>query len=156
MLLGVVVGLKLAMPAFASLNLDPLNRFVEPPLRLDIKPRSGPIAILIDYEIHDEDLGEFLPLMAERRRIRIRDGARNWNLMRDLENPDIWTESYHVPTWVEYVRHNHRRTQADAEAWDRLLELHRGKTRPRVHRMIERQTIPPTDDIFHKPHTDQH
>lgn len=36
MLLGVVVGLKLAMPAFASLNLDPLNRFVEPPLRLDI------------------------------------------------------------------------------------------------------------------------
>lgn len=40
MLLGVVVGLKLAMPAFASLNLDPLNRFVEPPLRLDIKPRS--------------------------------------------------------------------------------------------------------------------
>ena len=64
MLLGVVVGLKLAMPAFASLNLDPLNRFVEPPLRLDIKPRSGPIAILIDYEIHDEDLGEFLPLMA--------------------------------------------------------------------------------------------
>jgi MFS family permease len=156
MLLGVVVGLKLAMPAFASLNLDPLNRFVEPPLRLDIKPRSGPIAILIDYEIHDEDLGEFLPLMAERRRIRLRDGARNWNLMRDLENPDIWTESYHVLTWVEYVRHNHRRTQADAEAWDRLLALHRGKTRPRVHRMIERQTIPPTDDIFHKPHTDQH
>jgi MFS family permease len=156
MLFGVFVGYFLQMPAFASLNLDPLNRFVEPPLRLDIKPQSGPIAILIDYEIDDSDLPEFMALMTERRRIRIRDGARNWNLMRDLENPDIWTESYHVPTWVEYVRHNHRRTQADAEAWDKLLTLHRGDKRPRVHRMIERQTIPPTDDIFHKAHTDHH
>lgn len=156
MLFGVLVGYLLKMPAFASLNLDPLNRFVEPSLRLDIKPRSGPIAILIDYEIDDSDLPEFMALMTERRRIRIRDGARNWNLMRDLENPDIWTESYHVPTWVEYVRHNHRRTQADAEAWDKLLTLHRGEGRPRVHRMIERQTIPPTDDVFHKAHTDHH
>lgn len=156
MLFGVLVGYLLQMPAFASLNLDPLNRFVEPALRLDIKPRSGPIAILIDYEIDDSDLPEFMTVMTERRRIRIRDGARNWNLMRDLENPDIWTESYHVPTWVEYVRHNHRRTQADAEAWDKLLALHRGEGRPRVHRMIERQTIPPTDDVFHKAHTDHH
>lgn len=154
MLFGVVVGFKLTMPAFASLNLDPLNRFVEPNLRLDIKPRSGPIAIMVDYEIDDSDLAEFMALMVERRRIRLRDGAQNWTLMRDLENPDIWTEIYHVPTWVEYVRHNHRRTQADAESWDGILKLHRGTTRPRVHRMIERQAIPPQDDIFHKAHID--
>ncbi|WP_082469698.1 MFS transporter [Rhizobium sp. Leaf311] len=154
MLFGVVVGFKLAMPAFASLNLDPLNRFVEPNLRLDIKPRSGPIAIMVDYEIDDSDLAEFMTLMVERRRIRLRDGAQNWTLMRDLENPDIWTEIYHVPTWVEYVRHNQRRTQADAESWDGILKLHRGDTRPRVHRMIERQAIPPQDDIFHKAHID--
>ncbi|XUY26773.1 MFS transporter [Agrobacterium sp. rho-8.1] len=156
MLLGVLVGFKLTMPAFASLNLDPLNRFVEPNLRLDIKPRSGPIAILVDYEIDDSDLPEFMAIMVERRRIRLRDGAQNWTLMRDLENPDIWTEIYHVPTWVEYVRHNHRRTQADAESWDSILKLHRGATRPRVHRMIERQAIPPQDDIFHKAHIEPH
>ncbi|MES5099761.1 MFS transporter [Agrobacterium sp. BA1120] len=156
MLLGVVVGFKLTMPAFASLNLDPLNRFVEPNLRLDVKPRSGPIAILVDYEIDDSDLPEFMAIMVERRRIRLRDGAQNWTLMRDLENPDVWTEIYHVPTWVEYVRHNHRRTQADAESWDSILKLHRGTTRPRVHRMIERQAIPPQDDIFHKAHIDPH
>ena len=156
MLLGVIVGFKLTMPAFASLNLDPLNRFVEPNLLLDVKPRSGPIAILVDYEIDDADLAEFMTIMVERRRIRLRDGAQNWTLMRDLENPDIWTEIYHVPTWVEYVRHNQRRTQADAESWDSILKLHRGATRPRVHRMIERQAIPPQDDIFHKAHIDPH
>ena len=156
MLLGVIVGFKLTMPAFASLNLDPLNRFVEPNLLLDVKPRSGPIAILVDYEIDDADLAEFMTIMVERRRIRLRDGAQNWTLMRDLENPGIWTEIYHVPTWVEYVRHNQRRTQADAESWDSILKLHRGATRPRVHRMIERQAIPPQDDIFHKAHIEPH
>lgn len=156
MIVGVAIGLWLPMPAFASLDLDPLNRFNEPPLQLDIRPRSGPIVVNIDYEIGDEDLPEFLAVMVERRRIRIRDGARNWALMRDLENPDIWTETYHTPTWVEYVRHNQRRTKADAETTDRLLALHRGETKPRVHRMIERQAIPPAGDIFHKTHIDPH
>lgn len=156
MIVGVAIGLWLPMPAFASLDLDPLNRFNEPPLKLDIRPRSGPIVVNIDYEIADEDLQEFLAVMVERRRIRIRDGARNWALMRDLENPDIWTETYHTPTWVEYVRHNQRRTKADAETTDRLLALHRGKEKPRVHRMIERQAIPPAGDIFHETHIDPH
>lgn len=156
MMVGVAIGFWLPMPAFGALNLDPLNRFNEPALRLDIRPRSGPIVILIDYEIRDQDLPEFLKLMVERRRIRIRDGARNWTLMRDLENPDIWTETYHTPTWLDYVRHNHRRTKADAENFDRLLVLHQGPDRPRVHRMIERQAIPPADDVFHQTHIEPH
>ncbi|OCP20850.1 MULTISPECIES: MFS transporter [unclassified Ensifer] len=144
MLAGAAVGLRLPLPEFKSLNLDPLNRFNEPPLELDLKPRSGPIVIMIDYEIDDADIPEFLETMAERRRIRIRDGAGHWALMRDLEIPTTWTETYHVPTWVEYVRHNQRRTQADASVGDKLTALHRGAAPPRVHRMIERQTIVPT------------
>lgn len=155
MILGVLIGFCLPMPAMSSLDLNPLNRFNEPPLKLDIRPRSGPIVIQIDYEIDDADLANFLTLMVERRRIRIRDGARNWTLMRDLENPEIWTETYHTPTWVEYVRHNQRRTRADAENSDMILRLHRGSTRPRVHRMIERQAIPPADDVFHQ-HIEPH
>jgi len=53
----------------------------------------------------------------------------------------IWTETYHTPTWVEYIRHNQRRTQADAENTDRLRVLHGCDEPPHVHRMIERQAI---------------
>jgi MFS family permease len=143
MLAGIAIGLRFALPEFTSLNLDPLNRFNEPLLALDLKPRSGPIVVMIDYEIDEADIPEFLTTMAERRRIRIRDGAGHWTLMRDLENPTTWTETYHVPTWIEYVRHNQRRTQADAAVGDKLTALHRGDKPPRVHRMIERQTIVP-------------
>ncbi|MCO6184780.1 MFS transporter [Rhizobium sp. L1K21] len=149
---GVVVGLFLPMPAFASLDLDPLNRFRQPNLKLNILPRSGPLVVQVAYNIHDDDLETFLALMTERRRIRIRDGARNWALMRDLEVPELWTETYHVPTWVDYVRHVQRRTQADADNIDQLWALHRGEGPPKVCRMIERQTIRLEDDIFHQHH----
>ncbi|EJN06115.1 arabinose efflux permease family protein [Phyllobacterium sp. YR531] len=150
MLIGGAIGLRYALPEFKTLNLDPLNLFSEPLLALDLKPRSGPIVIMIDYIIKEEDMNEFLQVMATRRRIRIRDGAGHWALMRDLENPEVWTESYHTPTWVEYVRHNQRRTKADAIVGTRIRALHKGDAEPRVHRMIERQTTLPHDIAAHK------
>jgi MFS family permease len=154
LLFAALIGFVFALPEFSSLNLDPLDRFSEPELRLDLRPRSGPILIMVDYTVAQEDIPEFLAAMAQRRRIRLRDGARQWTLLRDLEKPEIWSESYHVPTWVEYVRHNQRRTQADAEVSEILLKLHRGPTRPHVHRMIERQTVPLVDDTPIKDHPD--
>lgn len=140
MLAGALLGLLVRLPEPVSLNLDPLNRFREPHLMLDVTPRSGPIVVLIEYLIREEDLHEFLDTMAERRRIRRRNGARRWALARDLENPQLWIESYHTPTWTEYVRHNQRTTHADATITDRLRKLHSGAEPPRVHRMIERPT----------------
>ncbi|TGQ82311.1 MFS transporter [Mesorhizobium sp. M8A.F.Ca.ET.207.01.1.1] len=140
MLAGGAIGLVLPLPQQQVLNLDPLNRFREPHLALDLKPRSGPIAIMIEYVIRREDEAEFLATMAERGRIRRRDGARNWTLARDLENPSIWIEHYHTPTWLEYVRHNGRITHADAMVGERLRALHSGDEPPRVRRVIERPT----------------
>src|SRR5690606_6646790 len=51
MVVGAAIGLRYALPELGSLDLAPLNRFSEPVLPLDLKPRSGPIVILIDYEI---------------------------------------------------------------------------------------------------------
>lgn len=150
MVVGALVGLCFSLPSMEALNLDPANTFREPSLRLDLKARSGPIVVLVDYTIQEENVAAFLTLMQERRRIRIRDGARQWALMRDLENPDIWTETYHTATWADYVRHNQRRTKGDAEIWNEIRALHAGPEGPRVHRMIERQAIPPRDDVFHK------
>ena len=145
LMLCLVVGLRLPLPQFNERDLNPLDTFNEPLLKLDLMPRSGPIMIMIDYQIAQEDIPRFLALMSERRRIRIRDGARQWAVLRDLEKPYVWVESYHVPTWVDYVRHNLRRTKADADNTEQLRALHRGPGMPVVHRMIERQTVPLDD-----------
>lgn len=153
---GGIVGLRFPLPAFSTADLQPLDRFRAPAPRLDLRERSGPIMVMVDYEIAEADVPEFLALMRQRRRVRIRDGARRWALLRDLESPDHWTESYHVPTWDEYIRHHARRTVADAETWDKLAALHRGAKPPVVHRMIERHTVPPVDDAPLKPFSDPH
>jgi len=147
LLAGAAMGRVWRMPDFSDVNLDPANRFNEPAVQLDLRGRSGPLMIMIDYDIAPHNTNAFLALMAARRVVRLRDGARQWALMRDLENPDIWVESYHVPTWTDYIRHNQRRTQSDAENQDQLLALHRGPGGPHVHRMIERETVPPHDDM---------
>lgn len=144
---GAVIGAWFKAPEFGTVDLDPVNRFQEPALRLDLRGRSGPIMVMVDYRIAQPDVPEFLRLMRLRRNIRRRDGARNWALLRDLEHPEMWSESYHIATWDEYVRHNLRRTKSDAEVTVSLRALHRGEGDPVVHRMIERHTISQQDDL---------
>lgn len=142
---GAIVGIWAPVPPFSQSNLAPLNRFTDPEIKIDLTRRSGPIMILVEYDIDPKDATEFLELMYVRRRSRIRDGAQRWVLLRDLEHPEKWTETYHFPTWTEYRRHHERRTHADSEAFDRLLALHRGPVPLTVHRAIERQTISKRD-----------
>lgn len=140
MLGGALVGLRVPLPSRASLNLDPLNRWQEPKVALDIQPRSGPICIEVEYLIDRADIPAFLDAMAERHRIRRRDGAHHWTLMRDMEDPRAWVESFEMPTWVDYVRLHMRTTQADAPVSDQLRALHRGPGLPRARRRLIRST----------------
>ncbi|WP_097063254.1 MFS transporter [Sphingomonas guangdongensis] len=134
----LLIGFRYPLPAAQKLDLEPLGRWREPRLALPIEARSGPVVTTIEYHIAEEWLPEFLRLMVERRRIRRRDGARHWSLMRDLEAPEVWVERYDTPTWTENVRHNERATRADADVADRLRALHTPGERPRVHRLIVR------------------
>jgi MFS family permease len=136
---GVIVGLRSTLFDLSDASLDPLRRWTVPDIALDIQPRSGPVVITIEYRIRKDDISDFLAVMAERRRVRRRDGARNWTLLRDLGDPSLWIERYHTPTWVDYIRHNQRITEADAAIGERLRALHQGGN-PLVHRMVERQT----------------
>jgi MFS family permease len=142
----LAVGLRFPLPAAQRLDLEPLGRWREPRLALPIEGRSGPVVTTIEYRIEEERLPEFLTLMVERRRVRRRDGARHWSLLRDLEVPDVWIERYDTPTWTENVRHNERATKADADIADRLRALNTHDGSPRVHRMIVRDLDAVLDD----------
>ncbi len=142
LILGSLIGYRLPLPEFDRLNLDPLNKFIEPTLAVQLTQRTGPIMVTVDFDIAEEDIPAFLDAMSARRRVRLRDGARRWSLLRDLETPNIWTEKYYVATWVEYIRHNQRRTVSDSGVSEQLHALHQGSEPPKVRRMIERQTLP--------------
>jgi len=140
LLASLLLGTRHALEETDALNLDLLQRWKEPETTVPVEPRTGPVVITIQYVIAEDDVIEFLRAMADRRRIRRRDGAKDWKLLRDLADPQIWVERYSTPTWLDYVRHNHRLTHEDAAIPQRLRDLHRGPAPPVVRRMIERQT----------------
>lgn len=139
--LGLIFGLRFAMPALQAQDLAPRNNFSAPATALDITPRSGPIRIVLEYQVAPENDDAFLATMTDRRRVKVRDGATHWVLLRDIEAPQIWKESYTYPTWTEYLRSNERPTQADAEISEHLRDLTVGRQKPTVRRMIERHSI---------------
>ena len=142
----LAMGLALPLPTAQRLDLEPLGRWKEPRLAVPIEGRSGPVITTIEYRIGEPQLAEFLRLMVERRRIRRRDGARHWSLLRDLERPEMWIERYDTATWTETVRHNERATRADAEIGERLRALGSGDHAPRVHRLLARDLDAVLDD----------
>jgi predicted MFS family arabinose efflux permease len=135
---ALIVALPFRLADLEDLDLSPLREFSEPETAVPVDARSGPVVVTIDYVIAEEDEVAFLTVMAERRRIRRRDGARHWHLLRDLARPTRWVERYHVPTWLDYVRHNQRRTRADAVISEQLRALHRDDRPPKVTRFLER------------------
>ena len=120
---GGIIGLFLPLPRLDEIKTDPLDVWQPPQLDIEVGPADGPIFVEIDYRIALGDEAAFVKIMAERERIRKRDGAREWSLWQDLGGGGRWIESYRVASWAEYLRHNSRRTIADRENMEALSGL---------------------------------
>lgn len=140
LLISTVIGWLLPLVPSADRNLDPLRQYREPQTAVPVEPRTGPVVVTVEWIIDEADIVAFLHAMAERRRIRRRDGAQKWALLRDLHEPRVWIERFKTATWLDYLRHTSRLTQDDAEVPERLRALHRGDGPPKVRRLIERTT----------------
>ena len=137
---SAAVGLRLPLAPATEVDLTPLRTWTAPETEVPLEARSGPIVISIEYRIALADRAAFVAAMADRRRLRRRDGARRWSLLRDLADAEVWIERFELPTWLDYLRFNSRVTQEDAVTHDRVRALHAGPEPPQVRRMLERQT----------------
>lgn len=141
-----LLGLWLPLADAGRRDLDPLGRWSAPATAVPVEARTGPVVIAVEWRVAEAELPAFLDAMAERRRIRRRDGAHDWHLLRDLADPELWVERYRTATWLDYVRLNSRLTRDDGALWDRLRALNVGGARPVVRRMIERPPKPLAPD----------
>ena len=151
---GLALGLALPLRQVEDLDLAPLGRWREPETALEIEARSGPIVVTVEHRVPERNAAAFLDAMAERRRIARRDGARRWTLLRDLAEPELWVERFHMPTWLDYVRDTQRRTREDGENTELIRSLYVEPGRPpKVRRMIERQPGPGAAGLQPRPRT---
>ncbi|MFN4099011.1 MAG: MFS transporter [Pararhodobacter sp.] len=123
MLAGAAAGLLIGMRETDADTVDIDAAFRVPDTRLDLTPTSGPILTLIEYHVPAENENAFRAAMVERRRTRLRQGARYWTLSRDIARPEIWCERYKSANWAQTQRARARRSVADAQLTQRVRDL---------------------------------
>ncbi|AMX95429.1 MULTISPECIES: MFS transporter [Mesorhizobium] len=140
LLLVAATGLLFPLRERRESDPDALEDFDAPAVALNLKPRSGPIVVKVEYLVPEENREAFLELMRARRHVHSRVGARHWTLQRNLQEPMQWIETFRTPTWTDYLRLNHRLTEADKELGKQVLKLHAGQLPPKIMLFIERPT----------------
>jgi predicted MFS family arabinose efflux permease len=117
---------------------EAVKLLADPEVKLALNGRSGPIAVEIEYRVARHRARAFYGTMQEVQLSRQRNGAYQWSIARDISDPELWTERYHCPTWLDYLRQRNRPTQAERELHGRAFEFHSGPEPLRVRRMLER------------------
>ncbi len=129
------LGLFFKLPD-ATADLTPWARWRTPNL-LDQNSSladAGPILVTVEYEVDPQKEENFLEAMHKYERIRRRDGAFEWGIFRDLENPSHYLETFLVDSWAEHLRQHERLTRADSQVEERVQSLVRGT--PTVRHLV--------------------
>jgi MFS family permease len=101
-----------------------------------LDPDDGPVVVTVEYEVEPEHIPEFVSAMRELRRVRRRDGALQWTLCQDVEEPLRQVESFLVASWAEHERQLERTTQSDEALFARVQEAHAGREEPLVRHLL--------------------
>ena len=115
-------------------DLTPSREFKAP--RADAPPLTGQVRITIEYHIDPARSEEFRALMQESRRSRLRQGARAWELLRDITEPGRYIEQITDDSWTEHLRRFDRVTAGDVALRDRKRAFHLGEAPPVVARLV--------------------
>jgi predicted MFS family arabinose efflux permease len=101
-----------------------------------LDPDDGPVVVTVEYKVEPEHVPEFVAAMRELRRVRRRDGALQWTLSQDVEQPLRQVESFLVASWAEHERQLERTTQSDEALFARVQNAHAGRGEPLVRHLL--------------------
>jgi MFS family permease len=138
MLISPLLGIWLRMPPVGARNEDATELLADPEVRLSLTGRSGPLVVEIEYRVAQDNARAFHNVMQEVQLSRQRNGAYGWSIARDIGDPELWTERYHCPTWLDYLRQRNRATLSERGLHQRAIDFHLGPEPIRVRRMLER------------------
>jgi MFS family permease len=120
----------LGLYSVAHLDPRPSAHWPEPNVVLDPLPDTGPVLVIVEYQVPPENAAAFVAAMERQARSRRRTGARRWGLFQDGANPTRFLEVYLVRSWAEHLQqHSERLTVSDRQAEEAVRALVDGPVR---------------------------
>jgi MFS family permease len=107
--------------------------------QVDVEPHAGPVLVTVEYRIDPARTAEFLDVMQQTRRNRLRHGMLSWGLWRDPADASHYIEHYIDESWVEHLRHFERMSAYDITLLDKRRSFHVGDKPPVVSRFIAQE-----------------
>jgi MFS family permease/quinol monooxygenase YgiN len=143
--IGLVVGLvtstRYKLKPLTDVDMTPSMHWAMPRAMIDIDDHEeGSVLVEIEFQIDPTRSDEFESAMNNVRSLRLRDGAINWELFHDIENPSRYVETYTSESWTEHLRQHERITKADLAIEQHAISFHIGKDPPRVSHLISENT----------------
>ncbi len=130
----MLLAQRLVMDLSIEEDLTPSREFKAPVAAAP--PGIGHVVITIDYVIDPSRADEFTTLMQQSRRSRLRQGALEWALLRDIGKPGHYIEQIIDESWTEHLRRFDRVTTSDVQLRERKLAFHLGEDPPVVSRWV--------------------
>ena len=115
-------------------DLTPSHEFKTPVAHAP--PGVGRMLVTIEYLIDPAQTDDFRAIMQESRRSRLRQGALEWELLRDVNQPGRFVEQIIDESWTEHLRRFDRVTASDVALRERKLAFHIGDGPPLVTRCV--------------------
>jgi len=113
---ALVLGLlapRFRLPSLAEIHTPEFTEDRPAPPHVDTE--GGPVMIANTWQIDRADLEDFVALMSEIRKVRLRTGAYRWRLYRNSEDPHRITEVFVCVSWEEHLAQHRRIDDASAQ-----------------------------------------
>ncbi|MEH6473595.1 MAG: MFS transporter [Halopseudomonas sp.] len=136
MLLLIVASQKYSLSKETQYDHAPSMQWPAPLVSSDVDAEKGPVLSMIEYRIAESNQEEFLSDIEELGQTRMRLGAYQWGVTRDLSDQEHFIEYFFETSWVQHLRHHEHMSNSDREIQLKVYRHLKISTKPEVKHMI--------------------
>ncbi|MBI1829518.1 MAG: MFS transporter [Thaumarchaeota archaeon] len=137
LIIGLLTSTRFKLKPLTDVDFTPSMHWSIPRAMIDIDDHEeGSVLVEMEFQIDPARSHEFESVMNDVRSVLLRDGAINWELFHDVENPSRYVMMFTSESWTEHLRQHERITKADLAIEQRAISFHIGKDPPRISHLI--------------------
>src|SRR6267143_1042106 len=141
LVIGLVTSTRYKLKPLTDVDMTPSMHWSMPRAMIDIDDHEeGSVLVEMEFQIDPARSHEFESAMNKVRSVMLRDGAINWELFHDIENPSRYVMMFTSESWTEHLRQHERITKADLAVEQHANSFHIGKGPPRISHLISEDT----------------
>lgn len=133
---GLLATRRFAIGQGEALDYRPAAAWPQAPVPTEGQQDDQAAMVTVEYRIADQDRAAFVARIRPAGKERLRNGATAWHIHQSVETPEIWIETFHLPSWAEHLEQHDRVSQSDMDAHRDLRRLHRHADGPTVRHYI--------------------